>query len=177
MNCTSCKSSTFCGCASDCKPYDVCPNFLKCPRPPQIPSCGERTCSDGTKEPVWNPVHPLIPMFLECYSRSIDTSCGDNDDYYRSHWQDIKCLFFDAARLYSTCKYPGMSYYEVMCLYVAARFEYRRKLRQWEAIDLGLASQGKTNNRPMPTLYDGEYGQLLKRMEKSRKTGIVLIGG
>jgi hypothetical protein len=172
MSCTGCQSSSLlCGCATDCAPYSVCPGHLKCPPPPPIPPCGCRTCLDGSVEQVWHPVHPLIPMLLECYADSMGLACGEEPDLNR-----IKCDFNLAHQFYSTCKYSGMDYYTVLCLHVAAIFEQRAAMKEWRSMRIGATSIGKSFNLAMPGLHDGIFGQMLAKMGKSRKTGIVLIG-
>ena len=111
---------------------------------------------DGIEYPVWNSVHPLIPMFLECYS-SVLPSCKSETETV----DILKCLMLQAEKSYNTCMFGGDEYYRVLCLHVAAGLELAQALLEYRSMKIGAAAAGRSFSMAMPKLYEGFYGQML----------------
>jgi hypothetical protein len=101
-------------------------------------------------------------MFMGCFSNVFAPCVPELTDEFYS---DLACLLKSSVAAYSTCQYPGDSYYHVIMLATAASIEYQQIYKI--AVDSMYAAIANGKSATMPNIdrYFGIYGQLLKRFE------------
>jgi hypothetical protein len=174
MSCSTCHSSITndicgCGCGS-CKPFTTMSGCYHCPPPPPIEPCEYRQF-EGVKIPVWHSLHPLIPMFKSCYGNLLMNGCGTDED----NEKDLACLLSQAEFTFSTCQFPGESYYRAMILWVAAMLEFREAVAEWRSTKAAMIALGTNFSSPKPKLEDGIYGVMLEQMKESYRSGVSFL--
>lgn len=166
MPCSSCNQSSshgVCGCGTSVFPkYTPQPNCHHCPNPPLIPSCG----CNGDGEPVWHPIHPLIPMARYMLCGRI--SCLDDEQ--------LACNLRLAETLYSTCLVSDERYYHLIIYHALAIEELVSRIELYnEGLAMGIAI-GKESKQPVPTIHDSGFaGMQLKSLLDSLPSNSYII--
>jgi hypothetical protein len=87
----------------------------------------------------------------------------------------LGCYLKMAEPLYTTCKFPGDSYYQAICYHALAIAEYRTQIELYNSAKGMAIGLGKTFNSPIPTLHtSGMFGQQLKQMLDSYSGGVFI---